>query len=207
MNKTNSEIKISAGFTVDPDSVNRPVGPISPRTSSRDIGQVRSLQRKLRNIASYNGDIPVVIDDGIFGDSTEDAVLKFQEAYGLEKTGIVNFDTWNKIVEVSDEVDNITNPADEVLIFDEGNVPINPGDKDIQLYVLQAMMKALAELIDNFVSPDVTGIHDDNSVAAVKSIQLVAGLEDNGIINVDFSNHLGELYEVYVTRERVKNSI
>ncbi|MBQ8526371.1 MAG: peptidoglycan-binding protein [Clostridia bacterium] len=201
------DIRTTRGLTKDEESVNRPVGPVSPRTSGRDIGDVRSLQRKLRNIASYNEEIPMIIDDGIFGDSTEEAVLKFQELFGLDRTGIVNFDTWNKIVEVSDEVDNRREPGNEVLIFNEGNKNINPGDKDIQLYVIQAMMKALAELIDNFVSPEVTGIHDKNSVAAVKAIQLIAGLDDNGIIDVDFSDQLGELYEVYVTRERVKNSI
>ena len=200
-----SEIKIAQGFEVDEESENRPVGPISPQTSARDIGEVKSLQRKLRNISSYNEEIPVIIADGIFGDSTEEAVLKFQQIYGLEQTGIVDFDTWNKIVEVSEDVDNRTNPSDEVLIFNEGNVPINPGDKDIQLYVIQAMMKALAELIENFVSPDVTGIHDENSVAAVKEIQLISGLDDNGIIDVDFSNNLGQLYETYITRERVNN--
>lgn len=200
-----SDIKITSGFTVDKTSETRPVGPVSPQTNARDTGNVKSLQKKLRNIAADNEDIPVVVDDGVFGDSTEDAVLKFQQIYGLERTGIVDFDTWNKIVEVSDDVDRRTNPAQSVLMFNESNSTINPGDKDIQLYAIQAMMKALSQLIDNFVDPDVTGIHDKNSVAAVKEIQLVSGLDDNGIIDVDFSNNLGQLYETYITRERVNN--
>ena len=118
-----------------PDSKLPPIGPVPVQTTNRYIGDVWSLQRKLRNIASYNGDIPVLLADGIFGESTEDAVLKFQQIYGLERTGIVNSDTWNKIVEISDEVDRRTQPADAVLIFNEGNVPINPGDKDNQLYI------------------------------------------------------------------------
>lgn len=200
-----SDIKITSGFTVDKTSETRPVGPVSPQTNARDTGNVKSLQKKLRNIAADNEDIPVVVDDGVFGDSTEDAVLKFQQIYGLERTGIVDFDTWNKIVEVSDDVDRRTNPAQSVLMFNESNSTINPGDKDIQLYAIQAMMKALSQLIDNFIDPDVTGIHDKNSVAAVKEIQLVSGLDDNGIIDVDFSNNLGQLYETYITRERVNN--
>lgn len=200
-----SDIKITSGLTVDKTSETRPVGPVSPQTNARDTGNVKSLQKKLRNIAADNEDIPVVVDDGVFGDSTEDAVLKFQQIYGLERTGIVDFDTWNKIVEVSDDVDRRTNPAQSVLMFNESNSTINPGDKDIQLYAIQAMMKALSQLIDNFVDPDVTGIHDKNSVAAVKEIQLVSGLDDNGIIDVDFSNNLGQLYETYITRERVNN--
>ena len=181
------------------------VGPASPKTTNGTMGDVRSLQRKLRNISSYYDEIPVIQADGIFGDSTEDALLKFQELFGLERTGIADFDTWNKIVEISQETDRATEPTDSVLIFNEGNVSINPGDKDNQLFVIQAMMLALAQETKNISAPSVTGIHDKNSVDAVKSVQLISGLDDNGIIDAEFSNNLGRLYEVYVTRERVKN--
>lgn len=197
---------INSVITPDKESVNRPVGPISPRTSSRDIGPVKSLQKMLRNIAYYKNEIPIVIDDGIFGDSTENAVIEFQRVYGLEPTGIVNFDTWNKIVSVSMDIDNRTEPADRVLVFNESNTPISPGDKTAELYVLQAMLLALSEIIDNIAAPDVSGIHDNKSVLSVKSVQKITGLDDNGIIDVDFSNHLGALYEVYVTAERVKGA-
>lgn len=197
---------INSVITPDEESENRPVGPISVRTSARDVGDVKSLQKMLRNIAYYKNEIPIIIDDGIFGDSTENAVIEFQKLYGLEPTGIVNFDTWNKIVSVSMDTDNRTEPADRILVFRESNIPINPGDKDASLYVLQAMILALSESIDNISAPDVTGIHDENSVIAVKSVQKITGLDDSGIIDVDFSNHLGALYEVYVTAERVKNS-
>ena len=180
-------------------------GAVSSRTKDENIGDVRSLQRKLRNISSYYEEIPLIQADGIFGESTEDALLKFQELFGLERTGIVNFDTWNKVVEISEETDRVILPSDSVLIFNEGNVPINPGDKDNQLYVIQAMILALAEVTDNIKSPDITGIHDRNSVEAVKSVQLISGLDDNGIIDVEFVNNLGQLYEVYITRERLKN--
>ena len=180
-------------------------GPVPVQTSHRYIGNVRSLQRRLRDISYYNREIPLVVADGVFGETTEQAVLRFQEIYGLERTGIVDNNTWNSIVAVSEEANKKNTPTQGVLIFNEGNVPINPGDKSLQLYVIQAMMKALSEIAENISSPEITGIHDKASVDAVKSLQQIAGIDDNGIIDAEFSTQLGQLYEVYVTAERVNN--
>ena len=176
---------------------------MATQNENNAVGDVRSLNLKLRNIASYYDDIPTVTASGYFGEDTERAVLQFQDKFGLERTGIVDFDTWNKIVDESDRVDFLRDPISEVLIFNEGNKNIYPGDKALELYVIQAMMLALSEVIENFIKVDVTGIHDTNSVDAVKNIQNISGIDESGVINSEFSNNLAQLYEVYVTRSRV----
>ena len=169
----------------------------------RDIGTVESLQMMLRNIAGEHEQIPLVVPDGIFGSTTLESVQAFQQRFGLEPDGVVDFDTWNKIVEISDLVDSANDNGRLVLAYNENNRDILPGETVVELYVIQAMMKALADVIDDFDDIQVTGTHDLPSVGAVKKIQSVAGLEDNGIITVEFYDNLTHLYEVYVTRRRV----
>ncbi|MPN06329.1 hypothetical protein SDC9_153585 [bioreactor metagenome] len=58
------------------------------------------LQTMLAYIALFIPEIPSIERDGVFGPATEEAVSVFQSLYGLESTGIVNADTWNKLAEV-----------------------------------------------------------------------------------------------------------
>ncbi len=167
------------------------------------FGDVRSLQKLLRNIASYYDYIPTVIPDGIFGDDTIESVKGFQNNFGLEPTGEVDLATWNKIVAVSREVDALTSFAERVFIYPESLEKIYPGQKSVHLYVIQAMIKALGETFKDFDDISVTGIHDDSSVKNVRNIQKLSGINDDGIIDVEFFNFLSDLYETYVSRERV----
>lgn len=58
---------------------------------------VRGLQYMLSVIASFIPNIPPVIQDGIYGTGTRDAVLAFQRYAGLNQNGVVGEDTWNAI--------------------------------------------------------------------------------------------------------------
>lgn len=170
---------------------------------NREVGNIESLQMMLRNIAGENDDVTTVIPDGIFGPQTLESVQSFQQKYKLEPTGVVDFETWNKIVDVSQSIDDLTNPGRPVLAFNETNEQILPGQTELQLYVIQAMMKAIAQVIEDLIDLDITGTHDSSSVNAVKKIQISMGMEDDGIITIEFYNNLTHLYEVYVTRNRI----
>ena len=171
----------------------------------REIGSIESLQMMLRNISGNYNEIPGVIPDGIFGTDTLEAVQAFQQRFGLEADGIVDFETWNKIVEISNQVDDANDNGRLLLAYNENNDDILPGQTALELYVIQAMMKALAAVIDSFDDIEITGTHDVTSVNAVKKIQLVVGMDDSGVITVEFYDSLTHLYEVYITRERVNN--
>ncbi len=170
---------------------------------NREVGNIESLQMMLRNIAGEIDDVATVVPDGIFGPQTLESVQSFQQKYGLEPTGVVDFDTWNKIVDVSQAIDDATNPGRPVLAFNETNEEILPGQTMLELYVIQAMMKALAEVVADLVDLEITGTHDMPSVNAVKKIQISMGMEDDGIITIEFYNNLSHLYEAFVTRRRI----
>ena len=68
------------------------------------IGQpIRSLQTMLRVIAEDDSRLPTVVPDGIYGQSTLQAVSAFQRLYGLPVTGVTDQFTWEKMVEIFDE--------------------------------------------------------------------------------------------------------
>lgn len=61
---------------------------------------IRSLQTILRQVARCNPDIPRVIPDGIYGTNTVDTVTAFQKKFGLPPTGVTDYLTWTKLVQV-----------------------------------------------------------------------------------------------------------
>lgn len=62
--------------------------------------KVRQMQEQLNRIAEVYTAIPVIASDGIFGNDTRNAVIEFQNIFGLPKTGIVDFKTWYKISQI-----------------------------------------------------------------------------------------------------------
>lgn len=62
--------------------------------------KVRKMQEQLNRIAEVYTAIPVIAADGIFGNDTRNAVIEFQNIFGLPKTGIVDFKTWYKISQI-----------------------------------------------------------------------------------------------------------
>ena len=171
------------------------------RTLEPIVGEpVRSLQTFLRKI-SYSRDIPTVVPDGIFGNQTKTAVEEFQKLYGLEVTGEADFDTWNKIVDVFDEVTLKTAPPKRLLIFPEEEYIIDIGVEDEFLYVIQGAMKVISDNVENVPGLEITGIHDDSSVEAAKSIQRIAGIPEDGIIDKNTVNAITDVYEFYVIKK------
>ena len=65
---------------------------------------IHNLQVFLRTISRKYPDIPDVIPDGVYGDATVNAVEAFKEKFMLGGDGSVEFDTWDKIVEIYKDI-------------------------------------------------------------------------------------------------------
>ena len=62
------------------------------------------MQRYLNYIANTYTNIPRVATDGIFGSATRNAVVAFQRQFGLTADGIIGQQTWNRIVQVYNDL-------------------------------------------------------------------------------------------------------
>ena len=62
---------------------------------------VRLMQTYLNAISRQRyPSIPILSEDGVFGESTENAVLTFQRSVGLNPTGVIDVTTWERIAEL-----------------------------------------------------------------------------------------------------------
>lgn len=75
------------------------------------------IQQILSYISLVIPSIPPVPTDGIFDETTEEAVIAFQNIFGLEPTGIVDEATWNELARVYREqrFSGVTAPPQEII--------------------------------------------------------------------------------------------
>ena len=75
--------------------------PVSYPDETLQIGSnnkyVRTIQNQLNAISRSYPAIPKVKEDGIYGESTAEAVRTFQSIFGLPQNGIVDFKTWYEL--------------------------------------------------------------------------------------------------------------
>lgn len=62
--------------------------------------KVRQMQEQLDRISQTYPALPSVTPDGIYGESTRQAVEAFQRVFNLPVTGVVDYPTWYKISEI-----------------------------------------------------------------------------------------------------------
>ncbi len=167
------------------------------------LGQpIRSVQTYLREIGKNYEEMPKVIPDGIYGPETESSVRWFQEFSGLPVTGIVDKRTWDTLLEEYLVLLAQREPPHCIRILPDDFTEILPGEERNELHPIQALLKNLANELETVADLEITGIHDENSVNSVKSVQRILGKEEHGKIDKEFWNDLADLYEVHAARPR-----
>ena len=73
--------------------------------------KVRQLQNQLNRIARNYPAIPTVVADGIYGQSTADAVRTFQGIFNLPQTGVTDYPTWFEVADIYVGVTRIAEPS------------------------------------------------------------------------------------------------
>ncbi len=87
---------------------------------------------------------------------------------------------------------------------------IKIGEPNLHLYVVQSMLKAISEVYPNVPTLDVTGIHDEDSVASIQWLQEISGLPVTGEIDRKTWQILARLYRIVVrdgTPETIARSL
>ncbi len=70
---------------------------------------VRQLQEKLTILSRAYNEIPLITEEGLFGEETKNAVMAFQKIFDLPVTGIVDAPTWYKISQMYNRLINSSN--------------------------------------------------------------------------------------------------
>lgn len=165
------------------------------RPNESFVGQpVRSLQTMLRVIAENDDLQPSVIPDGIYGPQTTTAVSTFQRRNGLPVTGIADQQTWDQVVAVYEPSLVAVGPVQPLELLLEPRQIIRQGQRDPNLYVIQAILIVLSKAYGSITAPDVTGILDIPTANALSQFQAIALLPVTGEVDRQTWRHLALHY-------------
>ncbi|MFV0394642.1 MAG: peptidoglycan-binding domain-containing protein, partial [Coprobacillaceae bacterium] len=125
---------------------------------------VRELQIKLEALDYYHGLI-----DGVFGDTTQEAVQRFQREHNLIVDGVVGPITWQAINEMF-----ATSELPTPLL----TTPLSQGSSGEAVRVLQRSLKAL-----NYYNGPISGNYGVDTIAAVRQFQTINDLPITGSVD------------------------
>jgi peptidoglycan hydrolase-like protein with peptidoglycan-binding domain len=142
---------------------------------------IKELQSYLHGISYYNARIPTVIPDGIYGNETQTAIRAFQREYNLQETGKADLPTWSSIVRVYRN--NVYSQAETLDLFPSAEYIVKIGDSGFIIYVIQVMLRVLSDVFDNIVSPEITGVYNQETANAVMNFQKLTNMKPSGIVD------------------------
>lgn len=141
---------------------------------------IRSLQTMLRVIAQSDEQQPSVIPDGIYGNQTMKAVTAFQRNNSLPATGITDQATWEAIVAVFEPALVDAAPAQPLEILLNPGQVLKAGDREANVYVLQAVLQVLSDAYSSITPPNHNGLVDEATVFSIRTFQELAGIPQTG---------------------------
>lgn len=134
--------------------------------------EVGVLQYYLSVIGFFDDEIPIIAIDNVFGPNTTNAVIAFQQKYGLNPTGEIDRNTWNKILSVYDSTIS-TLPSEYLSVSDEiypGRL-LSKGMTGDDVRTLQQFLQRASLKYDYIPNIEVTGTFDQATEDAVRAVQ------------------------------------
>ena len=138
--------------------------------------------------------------DGIFGEGTEQAVIKFQQIFSLTPDGIVGSATWYKLVFLYVGVLDLAELVSEGQTFYANAIPLEfsdvvaPGDTGEEVRVIQYLLSVVSEFYSNVPPVAVDGVYGPATRQAVIAVQQMAGLPQDGVVGEQTWQVLYRLY-------------
>ena len=162
---------------------------------------VLRIQTMLNRISRDYPAIPKVQPvDGIFGESTEQSVIKFQQIFSLTPDGIVGSATWYKLVFLYVGVLDLAELVSEGQTFYANAIPLEfsdvvaPGDTGEEVRVIQYLLSVVSEFYSNVPPVAVDGVYGPATRQAVIAVQQMAGLPQDGVVGEQTWQALYRLY-------------
>lgn len=159
---------------------------------------VRIVQGCLQFISRVYGQIPQAPIDGIYGDSTRQAVNSFQQMTGLTPNGIVDRETWEKIMQVYDMIEREEMDASRAHFFRNKKDIVEPGSAGDIVLVIQIIQNSLLSKIRGLIKVDVNGVYGSAEANNTRIIQEVANLPQTGKVDKYTWNEYVRIYGIQI---------
>lgn len=174
-----------------------PAFPLRQGSSGNDV---LSIQRRLNRISANYPAIPKIYPtNGLFGESTEEAVRAFQRIFNLSEDGIVGDATWYRIQYIYNSVKRLSELYSEGLRYEDIAAPfpsaLASGSEGEGVRILQYYLNFVSEFIGTVPSVAEDGAFGEETERAVRAFQETYGLSVDGIVGEETWN---VLYNVYL---------
>lgn len=153
-----------------------------PFSDEQKQQHIVELQKYLHALSLTQGNIPLILPDGVYGSETSNAVKSFQHQYDLPETGDTDSDTWDKVVEIYKKDVVITPKC--LNVFPSSEYVCTQGAHGGIVYIIQVMLEQICKRYDNFPRAEICGEYTKNTEKAVMMIQQLSGLPQNGRVNM-----------------------
>ena len=167
---------------------------------------VRSLQYYLSFLASYYNTIPAVDVDGVFGQSTQAAVIDLQNTFGLVPDGIVGPATWEAMYRAYLGIVG-TVPEDYSVssTIPFPGVVLRQGADSVSVRILQEYLARIAATYTSIPSVTPTGYFGTQTEAAVRAFQTQFGLSVTGVVDALVWTAIADLYSDLIASDNVQD--
>ena len=160
---------------------------------------VNLLQSILDFIAVFYPTVSSVSRDGIFGESTQNALKEFQRTFGLEQTGIVSPEDWQVLYNTSLDIIRATTEYSPEQKFPGNDLSI--GSRGDAVRLMQTYLNAISERFTQIPTIDADGIFGPATQRAVSAFQRSFQLPQTGIIDVSTWERIVQIYN-FITSMR-----
>lgn len=162
---------------------------------------VAGLQYMLNRLSTSLPQLPGLAVDGVFGERTLEAVVRFQRVTGLPVTGVVDRRTWNVIHNRWLEMDRADTELRPARMFPSQDAQVDQGDSREYMILPQAMFQILGRYFAGIGIDQPDGFHGKDSADNVRWLQRAAGLPVTGVMDRAVWDALSRLYEIFVVKE------
>lgn len=143
---------------------------------------VSELQYLLAVVAEFNDSVRPVRIDGVFGPATAGAVRDFQYDAGIPADGIVGEVTWRTLYNTYRNL--LESLPDNYFASTTAPYPGSPlriGARGSDVMLLQTWLNRISEVYPTIPKLSADGVYGQNTAAAVREFQRIAGLEETGV--------------------------
>lgn len=176
---------------------NQQLYPGQPLQISSRGSEVQEIQFYLQRISRFNPIVESPVLDGIFGNDTARAVRSFQNAYGLEQTGIVDESVWNRIVEIyNGTLDNVTEPSNGITPIPYPDFMLTSGASGEYVLYIQQLLNVINNVFLTIPELDEDGIFGSATARAVNDFAVIFGYPQNGTVDRLLWGKINQIYTV-----------
>lgn len=164
---------------------------------------VQALQQMLRLISEFEGDLPLIGEDGNYDDGMYEAVRRYQELRRLPVTGTADPTTWNYISRDYERISEETAPPFAISPFPSiFGYKVNDGEVSDLVLIIQIMLSSLRLVYDSFGNVPLSGVYDSRTAAAIRIFRTKNLMPPENYVDLATWNSLARQYNMYVNRSQ-----